>query len=232
MSQPEWPAGRRGAGALLPRLPAATVAELRGIGRRVTYRPGAVLLTEGERTRHALLLWTGWVKVVATRGRPQPTLLALRGPGDMVGELGALDGRPRTASVLAVSPVTALLVAESDLHGWLRRAPEAGLVLHQYMSSKLREATRFRLRATDPVEMRTAGLLRSLSGSYGSEEAGGTLITAPLTQQEIAALVGASRAQVQRALAALRGAGAISTGYRSIMILDGDGLARLAGEAG
>ncbi|MDT0308013.1 Crp/Fnr family transcriptional regulator [Streptomyces sp. DSM 44917] len=231
MSESEWPAGRWGAGALLPRLDARIAAELVRLGRPVAFAPGDVLIEQGERTRHALLLRSGWVKVVAAHGGSATALLALRGPGDMVGELGALDGQPRSASVIAVSRVSGLRVPEGDLHGWLRRSPEAALALNRYVSAKFREATRFRVRAAATVEARMASLLWSLGDTYGSPSGEGVLIEAPLTQQELAGLVNASRAQVQRSLAELRRSGVISTGYRRIVIRDRGRLTLLAERA-
>ncbi len=81
--------------------------ELLALGPRRDYRAGQRLLMEGAATTHVFLIVTGVVKVTATAKERGPAVLAMRHEGDLVGELAAMDGSPRSASVVACRQVTA-----------------------------------------------------------------------------------------------------------------------------
>ncbi|MFZ0380842.1 MAG: cyclic nucleotide-binding domain-containing protein [Solirubrobacteraceae bacterium] len=57
--------------------------------------------------------WFAWVTVTCTSPGGRETMLALRGPAEMLGELSALDGEPRSATAVAVSDVEAIVVSGS-----------------------------------------------------------------------------------------------------------------------
>ncbi|WP_327360885.1 MULTISPECIES: Crp/Fnr family transcriptional regulator [unclassified Streptomyces] len=66
-----------------------------GVPRR--YEPGAVILSERATTSHVVAITGGWAVVSVTTERGNRLLLALRGAGELVGELAAMDLRPRSA---------------------------------------------------------------------------------------------------------------------------------------
>jgi len=93
-------------GTLLGRLPATTRAGLLGLGVAKDYDTGDVLLEEGSTSRQALLLISGYVKIT-TRATKGDLLLTVRSEGDLVGDMAAISGRPRSATVTACTPVSA-----------------------------------------------------------------------------------------------------------------------------
>jgi CRP/FNR family cyclic AMP-dependent transcriptional regulator len=96
---PEWPAG-----SLLGLLPAATRVALLDIGTAVEYQEPRVLMREGELSTHVILLRSAVTKVIGRAGNGRESLLAIRVTGDIVGELGAIDKKPRSATVATCGP--------------------------------------------------------------------------------------------------------------------------------
>ena len=90
----EWPT-RSLLGVLSPH----ARRDLLGLGTEVRFDAGAVLLREGMDDRHVLLLTSGFVKVTATVENGEISLLAVRAAGDTVGEMAAMDGAARSATV-------------------------------------------------------------------------------------------------------------------------------------
>src|SRR4051812_45120814 len=73
-------------------------AELHAVGRGQTYRPAVTVFHEGDDAGPVVVLLSGRVKV-ATIGAGREAIVAVRGPGELIGELSAIDGGPRSATV-------------------------------------------------------------------------------------------------------------------------------------
>ncbi|WP_308313902.1 Crp/Fnr family transcriptional regulator [Streptomyces sp. GbtcB7] len=220
----EWPA-RSLLGVLSP--PARR--DLLGLGTEVRFDVGAVLLREGMNDRHLLLLLSGFAKVTATVENGETSLLAVRAAGDTVGEMAAMDGAPRSATVTASGPVTARSVQAGALRELLLRRPEVSMALTGMVANRLRWANQRRLDFRGyPAKVRLARLLVELAATYGSPRADGVVIGCRLTQPELATLIGAAVTTIQKVLHELRSEGLLETGYRSTAIRDLPRLRRLA----
>ena len=148
-------------------------------------------------------------------------LLALRGPGDLVGELSALDEEPRSASIEAIEPVQALAMTHERFRALLRERPDTALTLMRELSARLRDADAKRIQmATYTTVERVALCLLELCERFGHEEDGAIEIALPLSQEELASWAGASLESVGRALQQMRGLGWIETRRRAIRVLD------------
>jgi CRP-like cAMP-binding protein len=178
-----------------------------------------------------MLLTKGRVKIASTSEEGRESVLAFRGPGEVLGELSAIDGQPRSAGVTAVDPVEALVVPTADFRAFLERSPAAALWILTRLIARLREADRKRAEfgASDTIG-RVAARLVELASDYGREQpGGGVLIDLPITQEELASWVGSSREGVNKALHTLRGLGWVDTERRAITVLDMDALRQRAG---
>lgn len=197
--------GERGAAAL----------DLGAVTRR--WPAGSVLFHEGDRADRVLLVRTGRVKIVATESNGSETLLALRGAGELVGEMAAIDGAPRSGTAVALGEVECAVVAADRFREVLRAEPEVALALLGVVAARLREAEGRRVEhgALDTVQRLARRLV---------ELAVADPVVAGLNQDDLAALIGASREAVAKALQALREAGLVRTGRRSIEVLDLGGL--------
>jgi CRP/FNR family transcriptional regulator, cyclic AMP receptor protein len=205
-------------------------AALSALGRSRTFAPSASICGEGEPATHVFVLVAGWVKVLSdTGGREQ--LLALRGQGELVGELaGETDGY-RVATLRAVGHVRALIVSHDRFSAFLGSHPDADHAYHRVLAMRLSDTdAELRRRSTTSGAQRLAGVLLHLATHFGVAAAGGTEITAHLSQGELASLAGTSRATVIRALTDWRRRGIIRTGQRYIAIADEVRLQRLTGE--
>jgi CRP/FNR family transcriptional regulator, cyclic AMP receptor protein len=199
---------------------------LRERGRTVAFETGERLMHEGEPGDKVALILTGRVKVshVGTDGREQ--VLDFRGPGELVGELAAVDQAPRSSSVTAIEPVEAQVVSALDFRALLDR-PEFAAELLRRLSQRFRDADRKRIEfgATDTVG-RVAARLVELAERYGEPDGDGVAIALPINQEELAGWTAASRASMASALQTLRELDWIETGRRRIKVLDIEALRR------
>ena len=198
---------------------AAAALELDAVQRR--WPDGSVIFHEGDRADRVLLVLEGRVKLVATERNGTGAVLAVRGAGELVGELAAVDGAPRSATALAMGAVSCAVVPAERFRAVLEAEPAAAMALVRILAGRLREAEGRRAEhgALDSVQ-RLARRLVELAGD-------GTMIEG-LNQEDLAALIGSSRESVAKALQTLRNAGLVRTGRRSIEVLDPAGLARRA----
>jgi CRP/FNR family transcriptional regulator, cyclic AMP receptor protein len=190
-----------------------------------SYARNQALMHHGQVPREVLVLQAGVVKVSATTPAGRSVLLAVRGPGDLIGELAALDDEPRSASIVALEPVQALAIGSDRFRAFLLERPEVALVLMRELSARLRDADAKRIQlAAYTTVGRVAFCLLELCERFGSGEEGAVDIRLPLSQEELASWAGASLESVGRALQTMRGLGWIETRRRAIRVLDRQGL--------
>jgi CRP/FNR family transcriptional regulator, cyclic AMP receptor protein len=201
---------------------------LRGEGRRVRFRRGQALFTEGDLADRVFVIERGWVLITSIASGGREIVLGLRGPGEVIGDLSALDGAPRSATALAAGQVEATVATVAVLIRVLSDAV-AAMELLRVLASRLRDADRKRLEfaALDTLG-RVAWRLHELSERFGKDTADGIEVELPLSQEQLASWCGASREATVKALATLRTLGCISTGRRSVLIRDLDALGRHA----
>lgn len=214
--QERWPAR-----SFLGSLPEPVRTGLLRLGTRCRYIREEVLICEGDRSNHVVLLRSGFVKVTARLDNGHEALLAIRVGGDVVGEMAAMDDAPRSATVTACGEIAASIVREADLRHFLGVHPEAALALAGIVAQRLRWANRRRAEFGGyPVKVRLARVLADLAASYGLRVPRGLVIGVDLTQPELAALTGSAEVTIHKALAELRKDGLITTGYRRTTVLD------------
>jgi CRP/FNR family transcriptional regulator, cyclic AMP receptor protein len=218
------------AGTFLAKLSTEARAELFTVAVRRRFDSGRRLFVEGDRSSHVELLINGFVKVTTSVGGVE-ALLAIRMPGDILGETGALGDRPRTATVTACGRITSAVVTRANFSAFLRRHPDAALNMAAVMGERLRWANRRRADfAAFPAEVRLAGLLVEIARICGHRTDAGLSVGVALSQPELATMVGVAQVTAQKAIRDLRARRVIRTGYRSIVIVDLDALIGLARE--
>lgn len=198
-------------------------------GHLKRYRRGAMLFHEGADADHVLIVRSGRVKVSSYTADGKEVVLAVRGPGELLGELSAIDGEPRSASASALEPVDVLSVPAEDFRTFLGMRPRVAVSMMQLLSRKLRDADRKRIEfgAHDTVG-RVCHRLVELAERFGERSEQGLRITLPLSQQELAGWTGSSREAVSKALQQLRARRYIDTARRGITVLDIAALRRRA----
>jgi CRP/FNR family transcriptional regulator, cyclic AMP receptor protein len=193
------------------------------------FAPGDTICVEGEPATHVFVLTVGWAKVQLVTRDGQELVLALRGNGDIVGELAEENEGYRTATVRAIDKVRSLIIAHDSFTSFLDENPSAQRAYRHVVTQRWNEAASMLLRRfTTNGAQRLAGLLLDLADQHGVQQADGMEIEMPLSQAELASLAGTSRATVTRALSNWRRRGLIRTGQRHITITNRDGLRRVA----
>ena len=199
--------------------------------RRRTVRKSEPILRAGAAGDDVVVVLSGHVKLVAYGADKREVVLAIRGRGELIGDMAALAGQRRTASAVAVDDVEVGYLGADEFKAFLADHPDVALVLIRMLVRRLTEADRDRvdLATQDSVGM-VAKRLLELAADHGTRVGTGTLIEFALTQDELASWTGATRETVSRALRLMRRLGWIATDHRSITVLDPDALRERCGE--
>ena len=213
----------------LGRLAPAVAGELLALGVRRRFASDRIILREGAPAGPVVLITDGFVKIT-TAVDGFGTLLGIRVPGEVIGEIGALTDSPRNATAIACGTVHAVTVARAEFEAFLRRRPDVSQLVMATIARQLSWANR---RRSDfgafPAHIRLARLLAEVAEVCGRPGPDGSVeIAVPLSQPELAAMIAIARATVQKAVHDLREQGLISTAYRRVTVLDPAGLRRLA----
>jgi CRP/FNR family cyclic AMP-dependent transcriptional regulator len=213
----------------LEALSARDADALRAIGRSRRYAEGATVFMEGDPADAVLVLRSGRVKLCCVTEGGREAVLAIREPGDLIGEMSAIDEAPRMATARALEPVEVLVVSSAAFVAFLEHTPGVALVLVRMLNRRLRDADRKR---TEYLSQDTVGRVCSrlieLADRFGERDGDGVHIDLTITQEELAGWTGSSREAVIRALRTLRELGWIATRRRGNTVLDAEALRRRA----
>jgi len=198
------------------------------LGRPMTYGPRSTLVHQEEPSTHVVIILSGWTKVTRSAANGYEALLALRGPGDIVGEASAVSGQPRSATVTALGEVAAVTIERDGFLTHLSAFPATALQLLGLTADRTRASDRQRVeQGALGVRERLAILLLDLARTHGEQDPEGVRLTTGLSQHELAGSVGASREAVARLLKDLRERGIVRTSRRGLVIVRPDQLRRI-----
>lgn len=202
---------------------------LAGLRRRRFVRD-ETLLHEGSQDDRVVLVLEGRVKLVTRTPSGRAVLLGLRGPGELLGELSAIDGRPRSADAVAVEEGEAAITTGEALRRLLSERPEAAAALVLMLVARLREADRRRLSlATGNAVSRVATCLLDVARVEGMAlNTDAFAIEVPVSQEELGYWSGLSRQAVARALEEMRAEGWLSSRRHHVVLQNLDALRRAA----
>lgn len=197
------------------------VDALRAIGRTRRYASGERLFHEREPGDAVLVLQSGRVKLSSITDGGREALLGIREPGELIGEMSAIDEAPRSATATAMEPVEVLALSSRAFTAYLERTPGVALILVRVLNRRLRDADRKRTEflAQDTVG-RVCSRLVELADRFGQSGADGTHIDLAITQEDLAGWTGSSREAAIRALRTLRELGWIETRRRGVTLID------------
>ena len=201
--------------------------ELCAIGTRRRFRAGDHLVVWGAEDHRILAIVDGICKVVNSTADGRETLATVRGPGEILGELAALTGDVRSASVIALSAGEVVLITSGEFDRWLDETPGAGRRRSTMLAERVIETTRFGIGAQQRVDVRLADRILFLADRFGTVDFDGSELRTSLTHEDLAAWVGATRAVTTRALGSLRDRGLVEFGRGWIRVADAAGLRAL-----
>jgi CRP/FNR family cyclic AMP-dependent transcriptional regulator len=196
-----------------------------------TFPSGANVITAEERADSVYVIMEGTAKVYMTHTDGQEVILAILGPGEIVGEMSAADSLGRSASVMTLEDSTLLWMDRYTFLTSMEQMPTIARNLVGILSRRLRLAdTNTRSLAALDVPGRVAAQLLAFAREYGEPlPGGGVLIPLRLTQTDLGGLVGASRVRVNQVLGYYRKQGSISLNKdHRIVVRDEESLARRA----
>ncbi|MEU5260490.1 Crp/Fnr family transcriptional regulator [Amycolatopsis sp. NPDC021455] len=212
----EWPAR-----SLLGRLSRGAREALLRLGTPVGYEAHQRIIRQGDSARHTLLVLRGLVKIVVDTERGRDVVLAVRGRGDLLGEMATLERRPRAAHVITCVPVQGRIIHSPDLGDFLEHSPEACLAVARVLSERLRGSDR---RGIDfmvcPAPVRVARTLLEVTQRWGETPDADRQSGIPLSQKDIASLAGTGLSSVEKAFRLLEEAGAVDRRYRRVLVTD------------
>jgi CRP-like cAMP-binding protein len=199
-------------------LPPELVEELRGRTALAKFRRGDVLFAKGDPASQLYVVFSGRVAIVAAASDGRESVISVLGPGALFGEMPLFDDGPRSATARALTTLHVVALEFDDVRDVLARRPEVLWNVVGILAG--------RLRATDEalsdamfldVTGRTAKRLLELAD--GEDE-----FRMPLTQEELAGMVGASRERVNKAIATFVRLGWLEVTSRRYTVLDRDAL--------
>jgi CRP/FNR family transcriptional regulator, cyclic AMP receptor protein len=185
------------------------------------YARGEVIFLEGDEGTALCLIAEGRIRIQLTGTDGREVVINVYGPGDFFGELALLDGEPRSADAIAQDASLVYWLQRDDFARYLDSHPRAAMTMLASLSRRLRHTTRVVQDATfRDVPARLARVLLDLAARNGEAIEPGIRIESKLTQGELAAMVGASRETVNRALRGFEQRGLIRWEANRILIAE------------
>lgn len=209
----------------LATLPSETSAVLNSAIQRESFAPGDVICRKGDPGDALYVILTGQVKIVLPSDDGNEALIATMDDGDFFGELSLIDGRPRSATIIATQPTDTVILRREGFYDFLKAHPEAAIDMLQALSARIRQSDEFIADAAFlDVPGRLAKKILELAEKYGQPDPLGISIGLRVTQRDLAAMIGATRESVNKHLQAFRSQGMIALEGRRLIIRDRDRL--------
>jgi CRP/FNR family cyclic AMP-dependent transcriptional regulator len=178
------------------------VHDLITIAKKRTFRSGEVIFHRDDPGQMLYIIKEGKVKICLISPDGQEISLVVFGKGEYFGEFALLDGLPRSADAIAVEKVECYTLLRSDFHSVIMKNPKIAIQVMEVLCERLRKTDQ---QVEDLIVLdvygRVAKKLLELAQTHGlKQEDGSILINMRLTQQDLAAMVGASRESVNKVL--------------------------------
>jgi CRP-like cAMP-binding protein len=222
---PPWPAS-----TFLADLGPGARQEILGLGTERRYGRGDVVLRQGDVGTWVVILLDGLAKVSMVTVHGDESLLSLRSRGDLLGEMSFVSGTPRSARVVAATPLRTRVLTEAEFSGFLRGHPEASLRVAASVSRELRRANERRAEFHSLMaKARVCAILVEAARTAGIGVPGGISIGPELTQADLASLATVSLSTFEKLLQGLEKEELVERRRRALLILRPDRLREIAG---
>ena len=211
-------------------VPTRELERLAPLLRERSFPAGSTVIAADQPGEAVYVIISGSAKVHVIRPDGADVILAILGPGEVVGEMSLADSLGRSADVATLEESVLLWMDRSAFRTSLQEAPTLTRNLAEVLSRRLRLANAHLLSlATSDVPGRVASQILALAKEYGESTPEGTRVPMRLTQRDLAAMAGASRVRVNQALGFFRKRGLVSMDKeRLLTIHDEDALSRRA----
>ncbi|MEE9417172.1 MAG: Crp/Fnr family transcriptional regulator [Acidimicrobiales bacterium] len=219
-----------GATTFFDRLGEEDRAAMCDLGTVRSFEKGESLFFEGDRSGEVFVLLDGEVKILVSATDGREIVLAIRGVGEILGELASIDDTERSATVTTLGACECLVLTADQFRGLLDNRIGITRLVLQSLAERSRDLSVRHLEfGVDDAIGRVCRRLTELGERYGSEgDHGDVVIDSPLSQGDIAAWSGLSRQAVVKALQSLRRLGWIESDAGVISVLDRSAVANRA----
>jgi CRP-like cAMP-binding protein len=230
--QPADPAVLRSALERIPLfrdLEAADLAMIAASVRTRHYRRGEVIFHQGDPGDALHIMLSGRVKVSSPSDTGVEAILATLRPDEFFGALALLDGAPRSASATAVEATETLVLPRDRFRKLIDEVPAIRDHVLAELAGEIRRLTTHveELHFLD-IAGRLAARLARLAVEQGAQPGAETRLDGPITQGELAAMVGSTRQSVNKILGWFVDDGLIRVERDAIVVVDLEGLRRAA----
>jgi CRP/FNR family transcriptional regulator len=193
---------------------------------RLAFARGQLLWNEGDRAEALYVIATGQVKGYRVSADGTEVILNVASDGAVLGEVGIFHrGGTRLVSVAAMAPTLCLTIASEPLLDFMSRHPTVLREMLAILSERAGQHAYFATDlAFDDIRRRVARTLLELAAEQGERVASGVRIRIKLSQTALAAMVAASRENVNRVLAPFLERGEISHADGFFVVHDPKGL--------
>ncbi|MBI1397321.1 MAG: cyclic nucleotide-binding domain-containing protein [Betaproteobacteria bacterium] len=196
-------------------LPAPYVDRLANIGTVRSYRRNAIVIQEGDQGDTMFVVLSGRVRVYLSEEDGKEVLLNEHGPGEHFGEM-MLDYGPRSASVMTIEPCRFAVISREEVERFLIDHPDVAAALIRMLIGRVRTLTRT---VGSLALLDVYGRVARLLLDRATQDNGRLVVEPPITHQDIAKRVGASREMVTRIIRDLRAGGYIETEEHRMFIV-------------
>ena len=191
-------------------------------------RPGQPLYLAGDRSDRVFGLRSGVIKLLARNAEGAETILGLSVPGDLVGEVAALDDLPQPTDAVACTRCEVLSISAAEFVAALDGNPAAALETAAALAARLRWSGECALeRSSVTVPARLAGRLLDLADLMGRVEGRGIALDLPVAQGDLGRLAGMCRESACKTLRRFQSQGIVEYRGRNLRILRPDVLERI-----
>jgi len=210
--------------------------QIADVASRLSFRvfaPGVTIFHQDMPGTMLYLIEYGSVRIFSIGKTGQELTISIIGRGELFGELAMLDRKPHSASVVTLVETEVWMLALRDFDDLLEKYPQLLREINLMLVNRIRDTTHLVEAMTfEDILGRLAYQLLRLMEKHGQPQEDGVFITIPLTQSELATLVGATREHVNKCLAIMRAQNLISTEEARITLVNPSGLKRIIYERG
>jgi CRP/FNR family cyclic AMP-dependent transcriptional regulator len=191
------------------------------------------LFRKGDAGAQVFVVATGRLKVVSTSELGDDLVFCLVEPGELVGEVGLLTERKRTATVVALAASELIVIDRRDFGALLRSRPEVAVELLSVVAQRLARVSQF-LEDTQFLNLpvRLAKKIIDFADQHGIERDGlddvEIVIDLTLSQEEWGDLVGTTRESINKQFGAWAKEGLIALEKRKVVLRDVEAMRSLA----
>ena len=198
-----------------------------------SFAPDVTLFHQDMPGSMLYIIEQGYVRVFSIGRTGQELTLNICGPGEIFGELSILDNQYHSATAITLSQTVVQLLAKTELDRFMERYPQIERAIIQLLVARLRTTTRHTEAMTfQDVQGRLACEILNLGEKHGQLNGNAIKVDIPLTQGDLATMVGATRESVNKALSALRAQNLVDIDNSSLTVLNPSGLRRMIQERG